>query len=180
MSQARVVDLLDADSDFSRTADVDAATEDLDNAQLAGIVGLVFETCEPHGRHRPWREVHATAECHPARRWQPALEARLLLANHESVCEALLTDRRTDRSGQVPGLDTGDTQRFAVGRLAPPGMVSGDRQRQQRAADRVGGSGVGSRAPCGEIVRQPHRFIQVVALEVIAKWPHDLTVAVES
>ena len=102
MPEAGVVDLLDADTNLSRAAHVDAATEDLDDTELAGIVRSVLEAGEPHGRHRAGRQVHSTAQRDAARRRQPTLEARLLLTDHEPVLEALLTDRRTDRTGEVP------------------------------------------------------------------------------
>src|SRR5215813_11180841 len=52
---------------------------------------------------------------------------------------------------------------------APQALLRRDRQAQLRAGDPVAGRAVGTRAPLRQVVRDPHRQVEVVALEVVAE-----------
>src|ERR1700742_1012985 len=150
-------------------APVDRVAEHLEDADLARALGLVLDAHQPGRRHRARGQLHARADLQDAIVRRPAPLRRLHLAHAQPVAERLLANGAAHLTGEYAGLDAGDAQWPLVLARAPQALPGRDRQPQLRPGDLVRCRALSTRTPLRQVVREPHRAIEVVALEVVAE-----------
>src|SRR6185437_9594500 len=106
---------------------------------------------------------------------RPAPLRRLRLPDAEPIAERLLADCAADRTGEHARLDARDAQRPLMLGGAPQALPGRDRQPQLRPGDLVRCRALSTRTPLRQIMRDPHRAIEVVALEVVSE-AHDASI----
>src|SRR2546430_3055542 len=143
--------------------------EHLEDADLARALRLVLNAHHPDRRHGTRGQLHARADLQNAILRRPAPPRRLYLPHAQPVTERLLANRAANRAGKYAGLDTRDPQRPLVLDGAPQALLGRDRQPQLRTGDLVRRRTLRTRTPLRQVVRYPHRAVEVVALEVVAE-----------
>ena len=156
-------------------APADRVAEHLEDADLARALGLVLDAHHPDRRHRARGQLHARADLQDAIVRRPAPLRRLRLAHAEPVAERLLANCAADLAREHARLDARDAQRPLVLDGAPQALPGRDRQPQLRPGDLVRCRALSTRTPLRQVVRDPHRAIEVVALEVVSE-AHDASI----
>src|SRR6266550_7506079 len=100
---------------------------------------------------------------------RPAPLRRLRLAHTEPVAERLLANWAAHLTGEHAGLDARDAQRPLMLDGAPQTLPGRDRQPQFRLGDLVRGRALSTRTPLRQVVRDPYRAVEIVAVEVVAE-----------
>src|SRR6185312_11842176 len=114
-------------------------------------------------------QLHARADLQDAIARRPAPLRRLRLPDAEPIAERLLANCAANRTGEHARLDARDAQRPFMLDGAPQALPGRDRQPQLRPGDLVRCRALSTRTPLRQIMRDPYRAIEVVALEVVSE-----------